>query len=131
MSFESLMNKWQTLSWSVEASAALGAELRLRREGLSGDSRVRSLLREVTDRIEPGLLDGIAENRELTALALIQACFYQAVDLLENPGRAPGWNYTNPVLLESQGQASRRGCCAGSRQHVLPRARRLRARSFT
>jgi precorrin-6B methylase 2 len=108
MSFESLMNKWQTLNCSVEALAALGAELRLRREESSGgDSRVPSLLREVVHCIEPGLLDGIDANQELAALSLIQASFRQALDLLENPGRAPGWNYEEPIILESQGQVSR------------------------
>ena len=107
MSFESLLNKCLRLNLSVEALAALGAELRLRREGPGGESRVSSLLHDVVRRIEPGLLDGIDANQELAALALIQACFRQATDLLENPGRAPGWNYEDPVILESQGQVSR------------------------
>src|SRR5215469_3338178 len=107
MSFESFIKKWQILNGSVEALAALGAELRLRREERSGDSRVRSLLQEIVRRIEPGLLDDLDSNQELAALALIQACFRQAIDLLENPGRAPGWNYEDPVILESQGQVSR------------------------
>ena len=92
---------------SVEALAALGAELRLRREGPGGESRVSPLLHDVVRCIEPGLLDGIDANQKLAALALIQACFRQATDLLENPGRAPGWNYEDPVILESQGQVSR------------------------
>ena len=107
MSLESFIKKWQILNGSVEALAALGAELRLRREERSGDSRVRSLLQEIVRRIEPGLLDDLDSNQELAALALIQACFRQAIDLLENPGRASGWNYEDPVILESQGQVSR------------------------
>jgi SAM-dependent methyltransferase len=31
----------------------------------------------------------------------------QAIDLMENPAHAPGWNYEDPVVLESQGQVSR------------------------
>ena len=107
MSFESLMNKWQTLNRSVEALAALGAELRLRQEGRRGDSRVVPLLQEAVDSIEPRLLDGLEARKKFAALALIQASFRQAIDLLENPGRAPGWNYEDPLVLESQGQASR------------------------
>lgn len=107
MSFESLMNQCQALNSSVETLAALGAALRLRREEPSGDSRVRSLLQEVVHRLEPGLLDGVDPNQELAALALIQASFRQALDLLANPRRAPGWTYEDPVILESQGQASR------------------------
>jgi hypothetical protein len=33
-----------------------------------------------------------------TALALIQVSFYQAVDLLENPGRAPGAWLPGPFI---------------------------------
>ena len=107
MSFESLITKWQTLNSSVEALAALGAKLRLRREGLTSDSRVRSLLVDVVRYIDPELLDGLDANEEGAALALIQTSFRQAIDLIENPARAPGWNYDGPVILESQGQVSR------------------------
>ena len=107
MSFQSLITKWQTLNSSVEALAALGAELRLRTEQLNGDSRVRSLLLDVMRRIDPELLDGIDANEERAALALIQTSFRQAIDLIENPARAPGWHYEDPVILESQGQVSR------------------------
>ena len=107
MSFESLMNKCQELNRSVEALAALGAELRLRQNGLGSDSRVPSLLQDVVHCIEPGLLDGLEPSQELAVLALIQAFFSQANDLLENPGRDPGWSCEDPVILESQGQVSR------------------------
>ena len=101
------MNKCQELNRSVEALAALGAELRLRQNGPGSDSRVPSLLQEVVHRIEPGLLDGLEPSQEPAVLGLIQASFRQANDLLENPGRAPGWTYEDPVILESQGQVSR------------------------
>jgi precorrin-6B methylase 2 len=107
MSFESLMTKLRTLSSSVEAFAAIGAELRLRQEELSGDPRVRSLLQEVVHHIDPELLVGLDANQERTALALIQTSFRQTLDLLENPAHTPGWNYQDPVILESQGQISR------------------------
>jgi SAM-dependent methyltransferase len=107
MSFESLMTELTALNSSVEALAALGAELRLRREGLGGDPRVRSFLQEVVDKISPELFTGLNPNQEFAALALIQTFFRQAIELLENPGRAPGWSYEDPVILESQGQASR------------------------
>jgi precorrin-6B methylase 2 len=107
MDFESLMTKVRTLSSSVETLATIGAELRLRQEKLNGDPRVRSLLQEVVHHIDPELLDGLDPNQERAALALIQTSFRQALDLLENPARTPGWNYQDPVILESQGQISR------------------------
>lgn len=103
MSFESLMNKWQTLNSAVQILAALGAELRLRQEARTGDPRVLSLLREILDCIEPRLLDGLDSSQELPALALIQASLHQALEVVENPGRVPGWNYADPVILESHG----------------------------
>jgi len=71
MSFESLMTNCQSLKSSMEALAAIGAELRLRREKLSGDSRVRPLLQEVIHHIDPKLLDELDANQEEAALALI------------------------------------------------------------
>jgi hypothetical protein len=55
--------------------AAIGGELRLRREALNSDPRVRSPLQEVVQLIDPGLLDGINAEQERTALAFIQTSF--------------------------------------------------------
>ena len=107
MSFESLMTELRALNSSVEALAALGAELRFRGEGLGADPLVRSHLQDVVEKINPELFVGLNPNQELAAFAMIQASFRQAVDLLENPARAPGWSYNDPVILETQGQASR------------------------
>jgi hypothetical protein len=43
------MTELRALNSSVETLAALGAELRLRCEGLGGDPRVRSLLQDVVN----------------------------------------------------------------------------------
>src|SRR5215469_2171327 len=107
MSFESFMHQWQTLNSSVETLAAIGAELRLRCEALSGEPRVRSLLQAIAHKVDPELFDGLDPNQERAALALIQTSFRQALDLLENPARTPGWTCEDPVILESQGQVSR------------------------
>lgn len=53
MSFETFMQQLQALNSSLETLAAIGAELRLRRDGLAGDARVRSLLQEEVHRIDP------------------------------------------------------------------------------
>jgi hypothetical protein len=68
---------------------------------IGGDSRVRSLLQDVVRRIDPELLDGIDGNEERAVLALIRTSFRQAIHLIEKPARAPGWNYKNPVILET------------------------------
>jgi precorrin-6B methylase 2 len=53
------------------------------------------------------LLENVDSQQQAAALALIQTIFGQALDLLENPGRAPGWIYTKEAILQSQGQVSR------------------------
>jgi hypothetical protein len=50
------------------------------------------------------LLDGVAKNEQAAALALIQTMFRQALDLLENPERVPGWSHQDPDILQAQGQ---------------------------
>jgi SAM-dependent methyltransferase len=107
MSFDSLMAVSQRLNASLEALAALGAELRLRQSGEAGDPRVRQLLQEVVRELDPQLLEGVDAGQQAAALGFIQAFFRQAVDLLEHPARAPGWVYDDPLILQSQGQASR------------------------
>jgi len=107
MSFESLMAVSQRLTISVETLAALGAQLRFLQDGLDGDSRVRPLLNDVVRAIDPKLLEDVERNQQAAALALIQTTFHQALDLLENPERAPGWCYQDPDILQSQGQVSR------------------------
>ena len=121
MSFESLMQQLQALNSSMETLAAIGAELRLRRDGLMGDARVRSLLQDVVRKIDPTVLDGINPSQAQAALGLIRTSFRQAMDLLENPARAPGWVYEDPVVLDSQGQVSRlivRGIAAAAAQRT-------------
>jgi precorrin-6B methylase 2 len=119
MSFETFMQQLQALNSSLETLAAIGAELRLRRDGLTGNARVRSLLQDVVHRIDPTVLDGMNRGQAQAALGLIRTSFRQATDLLENPDRAPGWVYEDPVVLDSQGQVSRlivRGIAAAAAQ---------------
>ena len=107
MGFESLISAAQRLSTSVEALAALGAQLRLQQDGLEGNPRVRALLNDIARAVDPQLLEDVDEHQQATTLALIQTIFRQALDLLENPARDLGWSYKDPVILQSQGQVSR------------------------
>ena len=105
----------QRLSVSVETLAALGAQLRLQQEGLVGDPRVRSLLNEIDRAVDPQLLENVDSHQQAAALALIQTIFRQALDLLENPARVPGWSYQDPDILQSQGR-----CRASSSAGLMP-----------
>lgn len=107
MSVASVMQTSQGLNASVEALAALGAALRIRSEGMRVDPDVASFLGKVVETVQPGGIDDLTADQAVIVLAFVRAFFRQALDLLENPGRAPGWAFEDPVILQAQGQASR------------------------
>jgi len=108
MTLEALISTTQRLQASVEALAALGAELQIRRENPAAEMRMRQYLVEVVRRIDPHLFDGVTADQEAIALGVIQSTFRYAIDLLENPTRAPGWWCADTAMIQSQGQQSRR-----------------------
>ena len=108
MGFEALMGVVRRLSASTEALAALGAELRLRRDGAQADPGTRQLLQDVLRAIDPSLLEVVNPQQEAGALGVIGAAFHYAVDLLEDPARAPGWLHRDPTVLQTIGRMSSR-----------------------
>jgi SAM-dependent methyltransferase len=108
MSFESLMRAVQRLSASSEALAALGGELRLRQSGEESDPRTRQLLHDVIRGIDSTLLDGVSPEQEAIALAVIRSGYHYTIDLLDKPGRAPGWLHEDEEILQTIGKQSRR-----------------------
>jgi hypothetical protein len=108
MSFESLVDTVQRLSASSAALAALGAELRLRRDGGAAPLEIRRLLQDIVSGIDPELLDGITPQQGATALAIITSGFHHATELLSNPARAPGWLHQDPDVLQTIGRMSAR-----------------------
>jgi precorrin-6B methylase 2 len=108
MSLDALMSAVLRLSASMEALAALGGELRLRRDGLFAAPRVRELLQEVVECIDPKAFDGVTGDQAAAALAIIEGAFGQAIDLLQNPARTPGWSYADAAVLQGMGIRSRR-----------------------
>jgi SAM-dependent methyltransferase len=105
--FEAMMTRIRQLSVSVEALAALGAELRLRQDRLEGDPHLRGLLREAVRAVDPRWLERVDANEGAPALSFIQTVLRQALDLLENPARPAGWSFEDPQVLQTQGQLSR------------------------
>jgi predicted O-methyltransferase YrrM len=108
MSFESLLSTVQRLQTSAEALAALGAELRLRREGLQADPNIVARLHDVLRALDPTLVNGLSAEQEEMALVMIQSGLGQTFDLISDPARAPGWSHVNPEILQGQGLGSRR-----------------------
>jgi precorrin-6B methylase 2 len=97
----------ERLAVSAEALAALGAAMRLRVSGEPAAPEIQACLDEVVDAL--GMrraLEAASREQLAEALAPIRALFLESVDLLTDPGRAPGWTVTDADLLESQGRSS-------------------------
>ena len=105
MSWQDALAEFSRRGQSVQALAALGAELLLRRDGATGDPRVRERLREVVDTLDLSL-DELSEPQQSVLLALVRAVFFESGNLLDEPARAPGWTYRDPQLLQAQGLLS-------------------------
>lgn len=101
-----LMTTAQRLNLSVDALAALGAELRAQTEDIEVPAEVRRLLGEVADAVIPGLLADASDEDKRVVVASIRTYFAQAADLLDDPGREPGWVFEDPIVLQSQGGGS-------------------------
>ncbi|HET7014494.1 MAG TPA: class I SAM-dependent methyltransferase [Streptosporangiaceae bacterium] len=106
MSFEDVMTavtRWMT---ATEALAAVGAELTLAQSGEPSDPEVSAALQAVS--LTAGLPD-LAQlpppQRELVA-GLVRMCLRQAQELVDDPGRAPGWTFTDPDILGGWGRGS-------------------------
>ena len=106
MSFEQLMGTVQGMSTAMEALAAIGAELSLKTTGTATDPTIESALARVSAAAGVSDLDSIPAPQQEMALALIRMFFAQAADLLAEPGRAPGWTFTDPHLLDGYGRGS-------------------------
>jgi hypothetical protein len=106
MSFEDVMgnlSKWRT---ATEALAALGAQLELDESGTQAPPEIAAALRAVLVAAGIGDLDDLAPQQRASALALVRLTVRSAADLLAEPARAPGWSYTDSVILDGWGRAS-------------------------
>jgi hypothetical protein len=107
MSNSALLAKARELVSAAETMGALGAELRLRQMGQDGDPRVRGALQAVLRNLEPGLLDGLDSGQIAAIIGQVTYALQEALDLIREPGRAPGWGYKDPAILQERGRGSR------------------------
>jgi SAM-dependent methyltransferase len=107
MAYEQMMAVTAPLIAGAEAVAALAARMKLDELGEVGDPDVRAALDRVVSALTvPGLFDGLDETERRSMIGLVTSFLKQALELIENPGRSGGWVYTDPVVLQSQGQSS-------------------------
>jgi Methyltransferase domain len=103
-SFEELLGSTLRLTAAAERTAAVGAYLQML-EGKPVHGEIAVALTRIGEAALPGVAALPPEQRRGLAGALV-AFFRQAADILEDPGRAPGWTFTDPVILQAQGRGS-------------------------
>ena len=106
MSFEDVMtavSRWLT---ATEALAAVGAELTLKQAPEPGHPAVAGALQAVSAAAGLAGLDELTGPQRQMVTGLIRLGLHQASDLVDNPGRPPGWAFTDPAILQGWGRGS-------------------------
>jgi SAM-dependent methyltransferase len=106
MSFEEIMGSVMKLAAATDALGAIGARASLVLEGKPVDPHLTKALDEVAGAAGVTGIDTLAPH-ELGALAGLARMFVREADIqVADPGRAPRWNYTDPIVLEGWGRGS-------------------------
>jgi SAM-dependent methyltransferase len=106
MSFEGVMTavgRWMT---ATEALAAVGAELTLSQSTQPAHPDLARALRAVSAAADLPSLDELAPPQREMCAAVIRMCLRQALDLVDDPSRPPGWTFTDPDILAGWGRGS-------------------------
>jgi SAM-dependent methyltransferase len=106
MSVEDVMSAVQRWLVATEALAAVGAELALSSAQGPVDPTVREALRAVPAAAGLGDLGELAPPQRDMVASMVRMALRQAQDLLDDPGRAPGWTFTDPDILAGWGRGS-------------------------
>jgi SAM-dependent methyltransferase len=90
----------------AEALAALGASLRLRRDGSTVDPELAASLEAVVDALGlGGAVNALDDHETIALLGLVEGFLAQAADFVIAPDRA-GWDHEEPSILRAQGHTS-------------------------
>jgi SAM-dependent methyltransferase len=106
MNFEDVMTTVSRWLVATEALSAVGAELALRQVPEPGHPDVVGALQAVSAAAGlPDLGELPPPQREML-VGLIRMGLHQSADLLDSPGRPPGWTFTDPAILQGWGRGS-------------------------
>ena len=94
------------LNQSMSSLATLGAALALHQAGLEAPPALSDALESALDAMGAPPLAGLSAPEVGQALGLLRTFFAEAADLLEAPGREPGWTFRDPAILQGLGTSS-------------------------
>jgi SAM-dependent methyltransferase len=107
LSFDALTKALDEMLQSVSTVGALGAALHARSENIVLDERFDRALNHIVAEVNGSGLEEMSPADTPLLYARIVTTLRQSLDLLENPGRPPGWHIFDPAIIDSQGRASR------------------------
>jgi precorrin-6B methylase 2 len=93
------------LGLSVRKLSMIAAALKIRKDS-AADSRIRDLITSSVKSMLGGDVDALDDQQVSTLVKMIHMSFAEASELLHNPARPAEWRVVDPVLLQTQGQAS-------------------------
>jgi precorrin-6B methylase 2 len=106
MSVDRVMALALPLLGSAESVAAVGAALRLKRDGTEIPAAVRERLDAVLDVLEiRDAVEALEQHEAAALLGLVEGLLAQDLDLVEQPGRVR-WEHESTSILMAQGQMS-------------------------
>ena len=95
------------LTAAAETAAALAARLRLDADSTRPDPAVAAALDRTAALAAPAAdLDDLDASTRDVVVGTVTSFLEQALELIQNPSRACGWVYTDPVVLQAQGRSS-------------------------
>ena len=106
MAFEDAMGTVMRWATATEAMAALGAQLAVQQPEMKAPPEIVAALQAVSTAAGITGLDELPAQQKAMLISIIRMYLRQSTDLLEHPDRAPGWTYTDPVILDGWGRGS-------------------------
>lgn len=104
MPFQAAMRQAMGLVSHMESLAALGTYLGEASQPVHPE--VAKAIEPVIDHLRREMFEDLTPAEAATIRAFIRSFFRQSADLLDNPGRAPGWAYDDPLITNNIGRGS-------------------------
>jgi precorrin-6B methylase 2 len=117
MAFEDVMGKVMPWTTATDALAAVGTTIALRQQGKTAPPEVAAALDAVLAAAGLAELGELPPPQQAVVLGMIRMTLGHALELLDNPDRAPGWSYTDPAILDGYGRGSAMLPAAMSQAH--------------
>jgi cyclopropane fatty-acyl-phospholipid synthase-like methyltransferase len=107
MAMEVAMALTNRLLTQAQTLSAITAYLRLAAAGHEANPALQARLERIVDLLDAReALDALTEQERSVVTSFARSYLHQALELMEDPGRANAWSHSDPTILQAQGSAS-------------------------